>query len=680
MSCSTVLTCLLFALLQKNTHANNNQQIKVCGVPGPGAYMMYDTKDGSSSVKLLESYFNDNPMISSKSFAASQIGAKGVANNPKEAITGFNADTLSLVMAKADLPNYILKFYKSYATSLIHLRTGECDVAFGQYTHTAFRQYCRNVSTSGISNIPCKTLPVTTELRQKISNDDIPSYSCCATVGLPMFHTTLGLLIRTSNEAPTLSSFLFQPEVANIVALTTVAVLIAAHLIWIFERKYNPEQFPPGYLDGIDDAIWWSSTTVTTVGYGDKYPVTIGGRIIGLVWQFSGVIFLGLFAGTLSASMSRVASSNGISHISQLTRDHKVCTYYMYLESLRVYPFSSYTVEYNQCVRDLKAGKCDAIYYDELFLKHEFIIDDTMGKKYKVIPGDDVQFVGPYYPAEGSLTIQRKMNAALTILRKDGATFNKGVKTYYPKADGAGQNVSTKPTIDYGMCGVAIGFIIFYWGISIYQRWSEGEFNSYICCKCCHRIKKVEENDKDKNKDKAPSEDQIDTISAIKEQPFVKAPFSTGRSNFKLQHSNSFLIRDIELSKKKTSHAGHMHALYADGPEFVGLTNEVHSIRGGMDRLENMIAMLVSTTTSIEEKQKLDNPRLDGAISNEKSENFSLPPALPISEEEKLERVVEVEKVEDEEEEEFSQINNYLERKEKKSEENHPETIHVHVQ
>jgi hypothetical protein len=49
------------------------------------------------------------------------------------------------------------------------------------------------------------------------------------------------------------------------------------------EKDENPVQFPPIYLDGIDDAIWWSCTTVTTVGYGDKYPITNLGRLFALL-------------------------------------------------------------------------------------------------------------------------------------------------------------------------------------------------------------------------------------------------------------------------------------------------------------------------------------------------------------------------------------------------------------
>jgi ion transport protein len=50
------------------------------------------------------------------------------------------------------------------------------------------------------------------------------------------------------------------------------------------------------------DALWWGIVTMTTVGYGDKYPVTTGGRLIGVVVMVIGV---GLF-GTLSGFLANV--------------------------------------------------------------------------------------------------------------------------------------------------------------------------------------------------------------------------------------------------------------------------------------------------------------------------------------------------------------------------------------
>lgn len=44
-----------------------------------------------------------------------------------------------------------------------------------------------------------------------------------------------------------------------------------------------------GRLDSFFDALWWSSATITTVGYGDVYPVTAAGRIIGVFTMVVGI-------------------------------------------------------------------------------------------------------------------------------------------------------------------------------------------------------------------------------------------------------------------------------------------------------------------------------------------------------------------------------------------------------
>jgi voltage-gated potassium channel Kch len=48
------------------------------------------------------------------------------------------------------------------------------------------------------------------------------------------------------------------------------------------------------------DALWWAFTTVTTVGYGDRYPVTQGGRIVGAVLMAVGVGLFGVLTGFLA--------------------------------------------------------------------------------------------------------------------------------------------------------------------------------------------------------------------------------------------------------------------------------------------------------------------------------------------------------------------------------------------
>ena len=57
---------------------------------------------------------------------------------------------------------------------------------------------------------------------------------------------------------------------------------------------------PAGNIKNASDAIWWVYVTIATVGYGDKYPVTNGGRIVGIIVMFVGVSLLGVITGFLA--------------------------------------------------------------------------------------------------------------------------------------------------------------------------------------------------------------------------------------------------------------------------------------------------------------------------------------------------------------------------------------------
>lgn len=57
---------------------------------------------------------------------------------------------------------------------------------------------------------------------------------------------------------------------------------------------------PETFKHSIENAIWWSFVTATTVGYGDFYPVTQWGRLIGVILMFSGMGMVGIASGMMS--------------------------------------------------------------------------------------------------------------------------------------------------------------------------------------------------------------------------------------------------------------------------------------------------------------------------------------------------------------------------------------------
>ena len=54
-------------------------------------------------------------------------------------------------------------------------------------------------------------------------------------------------------------------------------------------------------IDSVWDGIWWAVVTVATVGYGDRFPVSVGGRIVGLAVMFFGVGMMSLFTATIAS-------------------------------------------------------------------------------------------------------------------------------------------------------------------------------------------------------------------------------------------------------------------------------------------------------------------------------------------------------------------------------------------
>lgn len=75
----------------------------------------------------------------------------------------------------------------------------------------------------------------------------------------------------------------------------SVLILGGGTLAFIFERETNEG------LRSIGDAIWWTIVTLTTVGYGDKVPFTIGGRLVGVFLMFVGVGLITLLTATVSS-------------------------------------------------------------------------------------------------------------------------------------------------------------------------------------------------------------------------------------------------------------------------------------------------------------------------------------------------------------------------------------------
>jgi voltage-gated potassium channel len=95
-------------------------------------------------------------------------------------------------------------------------------------------------------------------------------------------------------------------RVAAYVTLTASLVVFMASL-----AVYDAERGAPGAsITGYGDAVWWALTTITTVGYGDEYPVTGEGRLVAVLLMVGGIALLGVVtAAVASWFVGRVAEA-----------------------------------------------------------------------------------------------------------------------------------------------------------------------------------------------------------------------------------------------------------------------------------------------------------------------------------------------------------------------------------
>jgi len=93
---------------------------------------------------------------------------------------------------------------------------------------------------------------------------------------------------------------LVKEEMILFFAITLILIFITSAGIYYFENEAQPENFK-----SIFHSAWWSIVTLTTVGYGDVYPITLGGRIFTFFVLMIGVGLVTVPAGLVASALSR---------------------------------------------------------------------------------------------------------------------------------------------------------------------------------------------------------------------------------------------------------------------------------------------------------------------------------------------------------------------------------------
>lgn len=111
-------------------------------------------------------------------------------------------------------------------------------------------------------------------------------------------------ILKLSAHAPAMSTLARvianeRATLASVVIIFIMVLVTAAVMAHMLERVHQPTVF-----GSIPQSLWWAVVTLTTTGYGDVVPQTVGGRMVGSVVMVSGIVVLALLTGILATGFS----------------------------------------------------------------------------------------------------------------------------------------------------------------------------------------------------------------------------------------------------------------------------------------------------------------------------------------------------------------------------------------
>ena len=89
-------------------------------------------------------------------------------------------------------------------------------------------------------------------------------------------------------------------EILLFIVITLMLIYFSAVGIYYFENEAQPEHYT-----SIFDSLWWAIITLTTVGYGDVYPITVGGKVFTFFILMIGLGIVAIPTGIISSALTR---------------------------------------------------------------------------------------------------------------------------------------------------------------------------------------------------------------------------------------------------------------------------------------------------------------------------------------------------------------------------------------
>ena len=277
----------------------------------------------------------------------------------------LEGESANLVVGTLDIPPFTMKTmdgtWEGLSFDLLDMIAAELDLEYEMREFTDLKELSRALSDGDIDLIPALAASEEAETMLDLTQ--------------PYYRSGFAIAVSGSDTSRGWTSFFRSQELNDIFSVVGALVLLwllAGVAIWLVERRHNKDMFGGSTIDGLGHGVWWAAVTMSTVGYGDKAPVTVGGRAIAIVWMFASIVVVSSFTASISASLTaeklvdKVSGIRDLPHVRVGTMVDSRVVEWLHRRGISTVVFPSARVGL-QAIVD---GSIDAFVFDEAVLKN----------------------------------------------------------------------------------------------------------------------------------------------------------------------------------------------------------------------------------------------------------------------------------------------------------------------
>ncbi len=251
----------------------------------------------------------------------------------------------------------------------------------------------------------------------------------------PMFNSGLQILVRSPKKSgfvPNLLRDLFSPVFLQLFAIAFGMVVVAAHIIWLLERRHQKSAIAEAYFPGIFEAAWWAASTLATQA--EEMPKGASGRLMAIFWMFISVVFVAYFTATVTTSMTVQTLQGDIKGLEDLqNRTIATTAGSTAVEFLRSKQIKILEVDKIESAYDaLLKQQVDAVVFDSPVLMY---YASREGKGNVQLVGDMLREESYGIAVANNSPYRKPINSALLKLRENGTYQTLYDKWFKPKSD-----------------------------------------------------------------------------------------------------------------------------------------------------------------------------------------------------------------------------------------------------